>query len=262
MIRCAESLSARALPGVPIVEPGDDLCALALTALARAAITLVDGDVLVVASKVVSRAEGRFVNLSTVDPSPRAREVAQEIGHDPRLVELILRDAEAISRKARGVLVVRHRLGFVGANASIDASNARPRDAAEGTGPWVLVLPEAPDRSAETIRAALHAQSGAKIGVVITDSLGRPFRIGTVGAAIGLAGLPATWDRRGDVDLFGRVLEQTIVGLADAVAAVADLVAGQAGEGRAFVLVRGLSFDETNDSARALCRAPEQDLYA
>jgi coenzyme F420-0:L-glutamate ligase/coenzyme F420-1:gamma-L-glutamate ligase len=159
------------------------------------------------------------------------------------------------------VLVVRHRLGFVSANAGIDFSNAAPP---EGTsvGPWALVLPEAPDASAERMRAALSAATRAAIGVVISDSFGRPFRLGTVGAAIGVAGLPPLWDRRGEPDLFGRVLEHTVTALADQVAAAADLVAGQAAERRAIVIVRGLSFRVGVHDARTLDRAPEQDLYA
>ena len=264
-VRCAARLELRALPGVPIVESGQELAPLVEAALARASIVLVDGDVVVVASKVVSRAEGRFVDLSTVTPSARATALGAETDKDARVVELILRDTAEISRKARGVLVVRHRLGFIAANASIDLSNAQPAHATADSGPWVLVLPKSPDASAERLRAALHARTGAQIGVVITDSLGRPFRVGTVGAAIGLAGLPALWDRRGEPDLFGRTLEQTITALADQIAAAADLVAGQAAERRAFVHVRGMSFDAGEPgehSADALYRPAAQDLYA
>lgn len=268
-ITCAPRLELQALPGLPLVGPGDDLAALVQQALARAAITLRDGDVLAVASKIVSRAEGRFVDVQTVVPTAQAKTLGAQIGKDPRLVELILRESVAISRAAPGVLVTRHRLGFVGANASIDLSNAVPSAVgvaavASGTGPWALLLPEAPDASAERLRRALGDATGAQIGVVITDSLGRPFRLGTVGAAVGVAGLPPLWDRRGEVDLFGRVLEQTITALADQVAAAADLVAGQAAEGRAVVHVRGLSFPAAapgEHETRALLRPPEQDLY-
>jgi coenzyme F420-0:L-glutamate ligase/coenzyme F420-1:gamma-L-glutamate ligase len=261
-VTCAPRLELQALPGVPIVEPGDDLTQLAWEALGRASIALADGDVVVLASKVVSRAEGRFIDLARVEASARAIELAAEVSKDPRIVELILRDTAEISRKARGVLVVRHRLGFIAANASIDLSNAHPASAAPGSGPWVLVLPESPDASAERLRAALAARANARIGVVITDSLGRPFRMGTVGAAIGVAGLPALWDRRGEPDLFGRELETTVTALADQIAAAGDLVAGQADERRAFVHVRGLSFDPGAHSASELYRPPSQDLYA
>ena len=262
-VGCAARLEITALPGVPIVEPGDDLAVLAGDALERASIRLADGDVLVVASKVVSRAEGCFVDLATVEPSPRAIDLGHTVGKDPRIVELILRDALEVSRTAPGVVVVRHRLGFVGANASIDFSNAQPRNASKTSGPWALVLPKSPDASADRLRRALGDRfSAAQIGVVISDSLGRPFRLGTVGAAIGLSGIPALWDRRGEADLFGRVLEHTITALGDQVAAAADLVAGQAAERRAFVHVRGLSFPIGEHRAEELCRAPAQDLYA
>lgn len=261
-ITCASTLTITAVPGLPLVAPGDDLAGLVAQALDRAGLGLADGDVVVVTSKVVSRAEGRFVDLSTIEPSPRAREVAAEVGNDPRVCELILRDSTAISRRARGVLVVRHRLGFITANAGIDASNAAPPSAPAGSGPWVLLLPDAPDATAEAIRARLAAHSGRAIGVVITDSFSRPFRVGTVGAAIGVAGVPALWDRRGDEDLHGRRLETTITGLGDQIAAAADLVAGQANEGRAVVLVRGLSFEAGPHGAGELVRPAAGDLYA
>jgi len=157
---------------------------------------------------------------------------------------------------------VRHRLGFVGANAGIDCSNALPIDPPPGSGPWALLLPEVPDRSAAAIQRVLEATTGARIGVVISDSLGRPFRLGTIGVAIGCAGLPPLWDRRGEPDLHGRVLQNTITALADQVAACADLVAGQADERRPLVLVRGLRFTPSALPARAIYRPPEEDLYA
>lgn len=258
---CGSRLELVAIPGVPLVEAGDDLGELVASSFDRARFELGDGDAVVVASKIVSRAEGRFVDLRTVDVSARAEEVGRAIGKDPRLVELILRDSAQISRQAPGVLIVRHRLGFVSANAGIDCSNALPANAPAGSGPWALLLPEDPDASAERVRAALHRASKAAIGVVISDSFGRPFRLGTVGAAIGVAGIPALWDRRGEPDLFGRTLELTITALADQVAAAADLVAGQAAERRAVVVVRGLSFPIGDHSARELLRAPETDLY-
>src|SRR5205823_5402890 len=152
----------------------------------------------------------RFVDLTTVEPSERARSAAATTGKDARLCELILRESQQVSRSAPGALVVRHRLGFVSADAGIDASNAVPPGAAPGSGPWALLLPADPDGSAERIRRALHERSGAALGVVVSDSFGRPFRLGTVGAAIGVAGLPALWDQRGEQDLFGRVLQHTV----------------------------------------------------
>jgi coenzyme F420-0:L-glutamate ligase/coenzyme F420-1:gamma-L-glutamate ligase len=251
-----------ALPGLPLLGAGDDLGVLIAQALTRASIELCDGDVLAVVSKAVSRAEGRFVDLTTVVPSQRAHDVADETGKDARLCELVLRESQGISRSAPGALVIRHRLGFVAADAGIDASNAAPRDAPPGSGPWALLLPRDPDASAERIRQSLFERSGAAIGVIVSDSFGRPFRLGTVGAAVGVAGLPPLWDRRGEPDLFGRLLQQTVTALADQVAAATDLVAGQAAEGRAVVHVRGLSFPVGVHSATELCRPADRDLYA
>jgi coenzyme F420-0:L-glutamate ligase/coenzyme F420-1:gamma-L-glutamate ligase len=262
MIRCGERLEVIAIPGVPLVARGHDVAALAKAALVAAQMPLCDGDVLVVTSKILARAEGRFVDLGRVDPSERAVTLGAAIDKDPRFVELVLRESTQVSRQAKGVLVVRHRLGFISANAGIDCSNAVPPDAAPGSGPWALLLPENPDASAQAIRRALEADSGARIGVVVSDSFGRPFRFGTVGAAIGCAGLPPLWDRRGERDLYGRVLENTITALADQVAAAADLVAGQADERRPLVLVRGLTFAPSDEPSRALCRPPDEDLYA
>jgi len=262
MIACSERLEVTAVPGMPLVGPGDDLGELVGQALSRARLMLADNDVLVVTSKIVSRAERRFVDLSRIEPSPQAIAFGREIEKDARLVELILRESTYVSRKTKGALIVRHRLGFVGANAGIDCSNALPIDPPPGSGPWALLLPEVPDRSAAAIQRVLEATTGARIGVVISDSLGRPFRLGTIGVAIGCAGLPPLWDRRGEPDLHGRVLQNTITALADQVAACADLVAGQADERRPLVLVRGLRFTPSALPARAIYRPPEEDLYA
>jgi coenzyme F420-0:L-glutamate ligase/coenzyme F420-1:gamma-L-glutamate ligase len=262
MIECSERIEAFALSGVPIVDRGADVPALLEAALESAGVRLEPSDVLVVTSKLLSRAEGRFVSLPTVAPSTEATELARRVGKDPRVVELILRESAAISRQAPGVLVVRHRLGFVVANAGIDASNAEPPGAEPGSGPWVLLLPEAPDASAAAIRARLEAAHRVPIGVVVTDSFGRPFRLGTVGTAVGVSGLPPLWDRRGERDLFGRPLEHTVTALADQVAALADLVAGQAAERRPVVVVRGLRFEPSDAGAVILQRSSGEDLYA
>jgi coenzyme F420-0:L-glutamate ligase/coenzyme F420-1:gamma-L-glutamate ligase len=259
---CDDRLELRALPGLPLIAPGDDIPSLITDGLQRAGITLSDGDVLAVTSKILSRAEGRFVDLSTVEVTDRARALATEVGKDPRLVELILRESIAISRKARDTLIVRHRLGFISANAGIDASNAVPAFATPGSGPWALLLPTDPDGDAERLRSALSTRFGARIGIVVTDSLGRPFRFGTVGAAIGVAGIPALWDRRGERDIYGRTLESTITAFADQIAAATDLLAGQAAEGRPVVHVRGLHFPVGEHRASELYRRPEEDLYA
>ncbi len=260
-LRIEPELRIVALSDVPAVDRGDDLVEVVRQSLSRSAMRLHDGDVLVVASKIVSRAEGRFVDLSTVRPGEEARRLAEEVDRDPRLVELILAESTEVSRKSPSALVVRHRLGFICANAGIDSSNAVPGDADEGTGPWVLLLPEDPDRAAAHLRTALSTHSNA-LGVVITDSWGRPFRRGTVGFAVGVAGVPPMWDRRGAVDRHGRELQATELALADAIAAAADLVAGQADEGRPLTLVRGVRFQASGQDARALLREREADLYA
>jgi coenzyme F420-0:L-glutamate ligase / coenzyme F420-1:gamma-L-glutamate ligase len=269
-IGCNARLEAIALPGLPIIVPGDDLGAMIAASLAKAELRLRDGDVIVVASKLVSRSEGRFVDLAAIEPSLRARRLAGVTGHDPRHVEVVLRETAAVSRAARGVLIVRHRLGFVVANAGVDFSNAQPprvtdpggaaasaSTASRGAGPWALLLPADPDASAARLRAQLGVA-----GVVISDSFGRPFRIGSVGVAVGADGVPALWDQRGRRDLFGRRLEHTETALVDQIAAVADLVAGQADEGRGAVLVRGLRFAPAASRAAALVRPPEGDLFA
>lgn len=261
-LRVGPELVVTAVPELPTIVPGDDLSKIISQGLTAASMPLRDGDILVVASKIVSRAEACFVDLSTLTPSAEARRLAEEVGKDPALVELILRESQAVSRKKPGVLVTRHRLGFVSANAGIDTSNAAPPDTPEGTGPWVLTLPKDPDATARRIQEDLQKRSSARIGVILSDSWGRPFRRGTVGFAIGIAGLPAVWDRRGAQDRHGRVLEFTETGLADAVAATADLVAGQANESRPVTQVRGLRFDAVAETAASLVRAADDDLYA
>jgi coenzyme F420-0:L-glutamate ligase/coenzyme F420-1:gamma-L-glutamate ligase len=261
-VRCSPRLEAFAVPGVPVVRAGDDLARTILDAFDRAGEALRAHDVVAIASKLLSRSEGRFVDLTAVEPSPRARDLAKTAGKDPRLVELILSESSAVSRVKPNVIVVRHRLGFFSANAGIDASNASPPDAAPGSGPWVLLLPTDPDATAARLRSALEARFAAPIGVVITDSFGRPFRLGTVGAAIGVAGVPAIHDQRGRADLFGRALEHTITALADQIAAAADLVAGQADEARPIVVVRGLEFTAGAATATDLLRPTDEDLYA
>jgi coenzyme F420-0:L-glutamate ligase/coenzyme F420-1:gamma-L-glutamate ligase len=263
-IACAPRLELSAVPGIPIVQPGDDVAALVCDALAQNAIELrgdrEQRDVLVVTSKIISRAEDRFVDLTTVDASDDALQLARQARKDPRVCELILRESSEVSRVAPNVLIVRHRLGFVSANAGVDESNGR--STSDGRGPWVLLLPRDPDASARAIRAAVHARFGVDVGVVITDSHGRPFRLGSVGVAIGVAGVPALWDHRGRTDLQGRALEITITALADQIAAAADLVAGQADEGRPLVLVRGLRFtSDEQASTSELLRPVAQDLY-
>jgi coenzyme F420-0:L-glutamate ligase/coenzyme F420-1:gamma-L-glutamate ligase len=250
-------LRLHALPDFPMVAQGDDLAALTAAALARAGITLAADDVLVVAQKVVSKAEGRRIDLADVIPRSQALELATVTQKDPRLVELVLRESVRVVRYAKDVLIVEHRLGFIMANAGIDQSNV----ADPAAGDFALLLPEAPDASALRLREGLGQLTGCKPGIVVSDSFGRPWRTGTVGVAIGCAGFPATLDLRGASDLFGRPLRVTIVGHADEVAAAASIVMGQAGEARPVVLVRGLAPRFPHQPATALLRPPEQDLF-
>ena len=251
------NLTLTAVPHIPHVQPGDDLAEIILDALAKAKIELLAGDVLAIAQKIVSKAEGRLVRLAEVQPGERAREVAAQTEKDPRVVELILQESEEISRMRRGVLIVRHRLGFTSANAGIDRSNVA-QDSADET---VLLLPRDPDASAVRLREAIAARLGVPVGVVITDSHGRPFRMGTVGVAIGVAGIPALWDRRGEPDLYGYQLQHTDIGVADEIAAAAGLLMGQAAEGMPVVLVRGLDLPAAEGKAVDLVRPKEMDLY-
>jgi coenzyme F420-0:L-glutamate ligase / coenzyme F420-1:gamma-L-glutamate ligase len=247
------------LHGLPLVEPGDDLAALADAALSRAGIRLTDGDILVLAQKIVSKAEGRLVDLAKVVPSSQADELAAQVGKDPRMVELILRESKQVLRTRPGVMIVEHRLGFVCASAGIDHSNVRgPHGAA---GEWVLLLPADPDASARHLRVQLEAASGVCIGVLIIDSHGRAWRLGTVGVAIGLAGLPGLVDMRGWPDLFDFHLQITQVGAADELAAAASLMMGQSAEGVPLVHVRGFPYPLRDSSLTELIRPREQDLF-
>ena len=240
-----------------MIASGAPLATLIGNALARAGDTLRDRDVVVVAQKIVSKAEGRSVDLSAISPSPEAIRLAAEIGKDPRHVEVILSESRRIVRSRPHLMIMQHRLGFVMANAGVDRSNVAPLDGA----PRVLLLPEDPDGSAEAIRAALAARFGARIGVVISDSFGRPWRRGTTGVAIGAAGLPSLIDLRGAPDLFGRTLEVSVIGLADEIAAAASMLQGQAAEAQPVVVVRGLNWSAPDLPASALVRPPEEDLF-
>ena len=237
------------------MQPGDDLARLILEALARASLTLEKGDALVVTSKIVSKAEGRIFDLNEVTPGEEARSVAEETRKDPRIVELVLRESRTISRSAPGVLITRHRLGFVSASSGIDQSNV------DGGEDRVLLLPLDPDASAQAIRQALLAATGASVGIVISDSHGRPFRLGNAGVAIGVAGMPALLDLRGHTDLFGRELKMSIQAYADEVASAANLLTGEAAEGLPVVLVRGLNFPTQEGQASEYNRPLEQDLF-
>jgi coenzyme F420-0:L-glutamate ligase/coenzyme F420-1:gamma-L-glutamate ligase len=253
------SLILTALPNIPMIYTGDDLAQIVGNGLAKASLTLQDGDILVLAQKIVSKAEGRWVNLLDIQPSEQAQMLARKIEKDPRLIELILRESNQVLRTRVGTIIVEHRLGFVCANAGIDHSNV----AGEGNSnaEWVLLLPENPDKTAQTIRESLEAKSEVHIGVMIIDSHGRAWRQGVVGVAIGLAGLPGLVDMRGKSDLFGYTLRITTVGAADELAAAASLVMGQADEGTPIVHVRGFPYPLRDGNLNELLRPKEQDLF-
>ena len=248
-----------ALEQFPMVERDDDLAQLVVDAAAALGNNLAHGDIVVVTGKLVSKAEGRQVELSSVVPSDRAEQLATLTDKDARLVELVLRESVAVIRARPGNLLVRHKLGYVSAMAGIDRSNV------SGDDDTVLLLPEDPDASAASIAAALAARTGLRIGVVISDSHGRPFRVGNTGVALGVSGIPALEHLEGRPDLFGRPLTgASVVPIADLIASAALLVSGEADEGTPIVIVRGLRINERvgHGSAASMIRSAERDLFA
>ncbi len=252
-------LTLTPLTGIPLIRPGDNLADIIVAALPGSGITLMDGDILVLAQKIVSKAEGRLVNLATVTPSPAALALSAQTEKDPRLAELILRESNEVLRTRPGTAIVEHRIGFVSANAGIDHSNV----AGEGSAAeeWVLLLPEDPDASARAIQTRLLDRTGRMVGVMVIDSHGRAWRLGTVGVAIGLAGVPGLVDLRGQKDLFDYALKITVIGAADELAAAASLVMGQAAEGTPVVHVRGFGYPLRESSIRELLRPRDQDMF-
>ena len=253
------TLTLTSLQHIPIIRHGDNLADIIVHALQVNNIALADHDILVLAQKIVSKAEGRAVNLAKVVPSQHATELAEKTEKDARLVELILQESNEILRIRTGTIIVEHRLGFVCANAGIDHSNvAGAGDSAEE---WILLLPADPDHSAAQLRQEIDARTGKQVGILIIDSHGRAWRNGTVGAAIGIAGLPGLQDLRGEPDLFGFSLRITQVGVADELAAAASLIMGQAAEGTPIVHVRGFPYSLREGSLQELLRPKEQDLF-
>lgn len=241
----------------PLVSQGDDLASLIFEALKNNNQELRGSDVIVVAQKIVSKAEGRTVLLSSVTPSGRAIELGKAADKDPRLVELMLSESDEVVRHKPGVIIVAHRLGFVLANAGIDQSNVKQPDGDIA----VLLLPENPDKSANTLRTALTDKTGVDVGVIISDSLGRAWRMGTVGHAIGAAGVEALTDLKGDQDLFDEELRVTEVGTADEIAAAASLIMGQTNQAMPVVVVRGLNVASTDKNMTRLLRTKDDDLF-
>ncbi len=254
------TLSVQPLAGIPMIRTGDDLAAVIGAALGAADIALRDGDLICVAQKIVSKAEGRLVALHSVTPSEEAVALARETDKDPRLVQLVLDESTEVVRKKPGVLIVRHRLGLVGANAGIDQSNIEHGDGSPGD-ESALLLPVDPDASAARLRSALERRSGARLGVVITDSSNRPWRLGTIGAAIGCAGIRALDDRRGGHDIYGRELKVTLINRADALATMATLVMGETTERTPVAVIRGLPPDDVDEPASSIIRPLHEDLF-
>ena len=256
-------LSFIGIENIPMVEPGDDLTGLIVDAVAGMGEEIRDDDVLVVAQKVVSKAENRYLDLSTLEPTPEAEALAIEVDKDPRKVQAILNESAEVVRRRKGVLIVQHKLGFVQANAGIDQSNIPHESDEEDM--ICLLLPADPDKSARDIREAIKSRLGVNVGVIINDSLGRAWRNGTLGLAIGVAGFTALEDYIGETDIFGRELVVTVVGAADEMAAGASLVMGQTTEKTPVVLVRGYRPREPEDPAlrgyKPLIRDKETDLF-
>jgi len=254
-----DTLTLTRLKGVKHVLAGDDLSQIIIEALSISNIALRDGDILVLAQKIVSKSEDRLVNLTTIKPSRQAIRIARKVGKRPELIELILAESNEVLRTRPGTIIVEHKSGFVCANAGIDHSNVLgpwgdPND-------WVLLLPKDADFSAYKIRKSIEDQLNVRIGVLIIDSHGRAWRLGTIGMAIGLSGMPGLVDMRGIGDLYNYKLRVTVIDAADELAAGASLMMGQAGEGTPIIHVRGFPYDLRDGKATELVRSKKLDLF-
>ena len=250
-------LNIFALEKIPLISPGDNLAKIIFTALKKSKLVIQDGDVFVIAQKIVSKAENRYVTLSEILPSKKASVLAQKTDKDPRLVELILRESKKVVRFRKGVIVVEHKLGFIHANAGIDRSNIE----SDSLNPRVLLLPKNPDLSAQQLQKELSKFLRKKVGVIINDSTGRAWRNGIVGIAIGCSGVSVLSDLRGQKDLYGRTLEVTEVGIADELASSASILMGQSNEGLPVVIIQGLKLSKDKRGSKALLRLAKDDLF-
>jgi coenzyme F420-0:L-glutamate ligase/coenzyme F420-1:gamma-L-glutamate ligase len=246
-----------ALENFPLVEPGQNVAQLIAASLEKNGLVLMEGDVLIVAQKIISKAEDCYVRLADIVPSPEAVALAEAADKDPRQMELVLRESREVVRVRPGVVVVEHRNGYVHANAGIDKSNI-PSSA---TDPQVLLLPHNPDASALGLHEVLSRYSGVKVHIIINDSAGRAWRNGTVGIAIGTAGFKPLYNQVGEQDLYGNILEVTEAAVADELAAAASLVMGQAAEACPVVLARGVDFQASSVGSRSLIRDKAQDMF-
>jgi len=251
----SRSLTLHAVSGIPLIKTGDDLGQIILKALNANDLTLMNGDVLVLAQKIVSKSEGRRIELASVTPSKRAIDLAQKVNKDPRLVELILSESvEVVAHREDGVLIVAHRLGYVMANAGIDHSNVGGVDA-------VLLLPQDPDHSAQKLKAQMRDLCGVDIKVIINDSFGRAWRHGTAGCALGVAGFAPLKNYIGKPDLFGYLMQTTQVAVADELAAAASFLMGQADEASPLVLIRGAHLPSAEGKIQELIRYKPEDMF-
>jgi len=253
----AQRLEMYALPNFPLVEPGDNLLEQVIQCIDAAGLSLLSGDVLVIAQKVFSKAEDRYVHLNQVEAGDEAKRLAQQVDKDPRLVQLILDESVEVVRQRPGAVIVEHRLGYVHANAGIDQSNI----SSDANDERVLLLPVDPDASAASLREGLKRETTAEIAIIMNDSAGRAWRNGTQGFAIGTAGFEPVVDLVGETDLFGRVLQATTVAVADELAAGASFMMGQAAEATPVVLVRGANLTAAETGSAGLIRAREQDMF-
>lgn len=259
MLATKQTLSISTVPDFPLVQPGDDLVEQIATALQQAGMQLQSGDVLVLAQKIVSKAEDRYAYLAEVEVSAQAQTLAQAIEKDPALVELILQESNEVVRQRKGLLVVEHKQGYVQANAGIDRSNIEAGDPKRGE--RVLLLPQDADASAKAIRLGLEAKSGVALNIIINDSAGRAWRQGIAGFAIGTSGFAPLQNKIGSKDLFGRPLEVTEIAVADELAAAASFMMGQGDEACPVVLIRGAKLQSSDEGSAALIRPKSQDLF-
>ncbi|MBI4460293.1 MAG: coenzyme F420-0:L-glutamate ligase [Acidobacteria bacterium] len=247
-----EKLEIFAISGLPEISTGDSLSELIWRAVLNGRLAFADGDVLVVAQKIVSKAEGRLVELSRVEPSLFARSAASSLDKDARQIEVILRESKRIVRMEGGVLIAETHHGLVCANAGVDASNVPPG--------WVSLLPQEPDASAERLRSELAEKSGKRLAVIVSDTFGRPWREGLTNLAIGLAGMKPLLDYRGERDGQGHLLTATVIAVGDELAAAAELVMGKASH-RPVAVVRGFCWKAEMGTAAELIRPKERDLF-
>jgi coenzyme F420-0:L-glutamate ligase/coenzyme F420-1:gamma-L-glutamate ligase len=246
-----------ALDHFPLVKPGDDLCALVLEALQKNNLQLQSGDVMVLAQKIVSKSENRYVDLKTITASPQAIELAKKSNKDARAMEVLLGESKEVIKTRTNVVIVEHNNGYVHANAGIDHSNIQQEAGKE----LLLLLPKNPDASAQKLRAGIKVKTGMDINVIINDSFGRAFRNGVCGVCIGSAGFEVIDNKIGHQDLFGNILQITEIAVADEIAAAASMVMGQADEGKPVVLVRGLILKPSENGSTPLLRKKEHDLF-